>query len=98
MQLIPKNHQIPPLYSQEKVKDPVVVLKLFAPWTSWTWYITEYNPATGDAFGLVQGDFIELGNFSIHELEKIEGPFEMKIERDIHWVPQRLSEVRKTLK
>src|SRR5215213_4797634 len=30
--------QIPKLYSQEGNEDPMVYMKLFTPWTSWTWY------------------------------------------------------------
>ena len=33
--------QIPKLYSQEGNKDPTVYMKLFTPWSNWTWFITE---------------------------------------------------------
>ena len=49
--------QLPPLYAQEKEKDPMVYLKFFTPWTSWTWYITEGSPEGEDFifFGYVIG-------------------------------------------
>jgi hypothetical protein len=48
---------LPPLYAQEKEKDPIVHLKLFTPWTGWTWYITEGSPEEDDfiLFGYVIG-------------------------------------------
>ena len=33
--------RLPPLYAQEKNKDPIVHIKLFTPDSSWTWYVTE---------------------------------------------------------
>src|SRR6202044_3121831 len=33
--------KLPPLYSQEKNKDPTVHLKIFCPWSNWTWFATE---------------------------------------------------------
>lgn len=32
---------LPVLYSQEKVADPICKLKFFTPDADWTWYITE---------------------------------------------------------
>lgn len=36
-------------------------MKLFS--AAWTWYVAEYGPATGEAFGFVQG-FAESGAIS----------------------------------
>jgi hypothetical protein len=33
--------QLPPLYSQEKVEDPLVVSKFFHPMSPMTWYAIE---------------------------------------------------------
>ena len=41
--------QLPPLYAQEHVADPVVHVKFFTPDSSWTWYATEGSPE-GDDF------------------------------------------------
>jgi hypothetical protein len=62
-----------------------VAVKFFCPWSDWTWYATEYDPADGLFFGYVQGFEGELGYFSRAELEEISGPAGLYIERDIHW-------------
>ena len=36
-------------------------------------------------FGFVAGDFPELGYFSLRELESVNGPFGLRIERDLHY-------------
>lgn len=43
MQLVTEElrQQLPPLYAQENVPDPVVHVKFFTPDSSWTWYATE---------------------------------------------------------
>jgi len=46
-------------------------------------------------FGLVVGFEEELGYFLLSELRQARGPFGLPIERDIHFKPMRLSEVRK---
>ena len=35
--------QLPPLYSQEHEKDPLVVCKFFTPDSFWTWYAYEFD-------------------------------------------------------
>lgn len=84
--------KIPPLYSQENVDDPMVVCKFFTPWTNWTWYVIEYED--GMFFGLVEGFEKELGYFTLEELEDIKGPFGLKIERDMHFTPVKISTLR----
>ena len=66
----------------------------FSPLSGWDWYMTEYDPETGEAFGFCSGPFPELGYFSIREFEEINRRhgFEL-IERDAHFTPCRLSEV-----
>jgi len=86
---------LPPLYSQEDVADPLVVVKFFHPMSHWTWYATEFDPLEGIFFGWVYGDFPELGYFSLAELEAVKDPLGLGIERDIHFTPTRLSEVKK---
>lgn len=62
---------IPALYAQEGAEDPVVYLHLFSCISGWDWYITEYDPATGEAFGLVKGFETEWGYVYIPELEGV---------------------------
>ena len=83
--------KIPPLYSQENVKDPFAQIKLFCPWSSWTWYAVEFD-GNDLFFGKVIGQETELGYFSLSELENIRGPIGLKIERDIHFKPIPLSQ------
>jgi hypothetical protein len=94
---------IPPLYSQDDVSDPQVVLHYFVPWGAGDWFITEGQPevfAVDDkdveswlfyGFGGVPEP--EMGYVALCELESITGPFGLKIERDLHWQPKPLSEV-----
>ena len=84
------------MYSQEEAEDPLIVAKLFDPAGSATWYLTEYDPAEKIAFsyvtGLVQDEF---GYTSLEELESIERPFGLTIERDLYFVQKRMSECLK---
>jgi len=79
-------------------EDPTVWLKLFCPYSNWTWYATEYDPETGIFFGLVHGFEEELGSFSFHELAEAQfnafGCMVPAVERDCHWRPRPLSECR----
>lgn len=87
--------QLPALYAQENEKDAMVHIKFFTPWTGWTWYVTEGSPEGDDFifFGYVIGQESEWGYFSLNELESINGPFGLKIERDLHFTPKRKSEI-----
>ena len=88
---------LPKLYAQENVADPVVVLKFFQPWGSWTWYAYEGQlEPDGDwmFFGLVKGLEEELGYFSLNELKSVKGPFGLGIERDLHFRPVPLSKIK----
>jgi len=80
--------------SQEKVKDPIVIAKLFNPAGGGTWYLTEYDPKTQIAFGYVSifGDHNdEWGSFAIWELQKIKLPLGLGIERDLYMKEIRMS-------
>ena len=84
--------RLPALYATDGQKDPVVQAKFFATWSNWTWYAIEFD---GDDtfFGLVSGHFVELGYFSLAELESGAGKLH-QVERDYHFRPTPLSEVR----
>ena len=84
--------KIPPLYSQENVKDPIVHVKFFTPWTQWAWYATEFD-GKDIFFGWVVGLEKELGYFSLSEMESVRGPGGLMIERDMYFDPKPLSEV-----
>ena len=86
---------LPPLYSQESIKDPTVWCKFFTPDGSWTWYVLEFD-GVDTFFGLVDGFDEELGYFSLIELESVRGKLGLPIERDRYFKPCLLSKVRKT--
>jgi hypothetical protein len=98
---------LPALYSQEANADPMVMCKFFAPDAGWTWYAIEGSPVDENGycdtdqekvdflfFGLVSGLDIELGYFSLSELESIRGKFGLPVERDLYFQPTRLSEIK----
>lgn len=86
--------QLPPLYGQDgKGGDAIAYVKFFTPDSGWTWHATEYDPATGTFFGLVDGQFREFGYFMLAELQSAKGPLGLHIERDIHWHPTPLREI-----
>lgn len=89
---------IPKIFSQETVEDPIVHCKFFTPDSSWTWFVIEMNEMEdGDVefFGLVDGLEEEIGAFLLSELESARGPWGLKIERDLHFIPKPLSQVRR---
>jgi len=62
-----------------------VVVKFFTPWSGWTWYATEWFPEDRVFFGYVRGFEEEYGYFSLDELESVEGPAGLKVERDMYY-------------
>ncbi len=90
--------QLPKLYSQEKTPDPLCVVKFFYPAGRGTWYGIEFD-GEDRFFGYVVSpltpDFDELGYFTLSELRSVRvKPFGLGIERDYHWTPTPLSEVK----
>ncbi len=71
--------------SQETKSHPLVIAKYFTPWSHWTWYATEYDPETRIFYGFVTGHFTEWGSFSLDELESLQGPLGLRIERDFSY-------------
>lgn len=64
---------------------------------SWDWWATEYNPHNRTFFGLVKGFEVELGYFSMDELEQNScdvRPFG-GVERDLYWSAKTLADVRR---
>ncbi len=98
--------QLPQLYSQPSEQDPIVICKFFHPLSPMTWYALEGSPVDEDSFydtdkekvdflffGWVFSDFPEMGYFSLNEMEvTIVGG--LGIERDLHFKPMKLSEVK----
>src|SRR5512135_804479 len=61
--------------------------------------LTEYDPDRDDVlfFGYVRGLESELGYFTLAELTDIRGMLRLPVERDRHFTPTRLSEVKANL-
>ena len=86
---------LPKLYDQDnKNLSAIAYVKFFTPDSNWTWYATEFD-GKDTFFGLVDGLCQELGYFSLSELESVKGPFGLKIERDLYFVPTTLEELMK---
>lgn len=89
--------KLPLLYANEEESDPMVFCKFFYPASHWTWYATEFDG--NDVFyGFVVGDWPELGYFRLSELMQNRDDWGMPIERDMHFKPCRLSELRAELR
>jgi hypothetical protein len=93
--------KLPALYAQEQEKDPMVYVKYFDPTGSWTWYALEGEETEeGDFlfFGYVVGFEPELGYFTLNQLQTakqgLTGLRALPIERDLYFMPCRLSEVK----
>ena len=75
--------------------DHIIIAKFFNPTGAGTWFATEFNPENQLFFGFVSifGDHNdEWGSFSLVELEELELPFGLGIERDMHYGEKKASE------
>ena len=86
---------LPPLYAQDELGDEAIAyVKFFTPDSNWSWFASEYDPKERMFFGLVIGMETELGYFSFDELQGARGPLGLPIERDVHWTPMTIGEIR----
>lgn len=95
-ELMPKGlaATVPPLYATDGEDDPIARVRLFSP-GGWVWLVTEYDPESGEAFGLVRGFEEEWGYFSIREMEALNRSKGFGVvERDLHFEPKPVSQVR----
>lgn len=91
--------RIPPIRSQDDkpAEEVPIVVKFFNPIGKGTWYVTEgEQQEDGDwlFFGLARIQETELGYFMLSELESVELPLGMKIERDRHFGQHTLAEAK----
>ena len=82
--------KLPKLHSASEM----ALVKWFTPDANWTWYVMEYNPETGECFGLVDGFEREMGYFNLHEIEKLKGPLGLPVERDKHFEPKTFDQLK----
>ncbi len=85
---------LPELYANEKIGlNAIAPIKFFTPDSNWTWYASEYD-GKDLFFGLVTGFEVELGYFSYSELEGVRGGLGLPLERDLHFTPKTLRELK----
>ena len=68
-------------------------IKWFTPDSNFTWYVMEYNPETGECFGLVEGLEKEFGYFNINEIKTLRGKFGLPVERDTYFETTSIKEL-----
>jgi hypothetical protein len=86
--------KLPKLYSNEHLGlEAQAQVKFFTPSSNWTWYASEFD-GEDVFFGLVIGFEIELGYFTLSELEEIGGGLTLPIERDKFFEPKTLRELQ----
>ncbi len=84
---------------QAENPDPLVIAKFFDPAGPATWYATEYDADSRIFYGYVTGMIEdEWGSFSLDELESIQRPFGLTIERDLYFGEKPISEAVPALK
>ena len=87
--------KLPPLYSgEEQGLNALAQVKFFTPDSNWTWYASEFD-GENLFFGLVIGFEMELGYFSLKEMQEVRGPLGLPIERDLHFDSKSLEELMK---
>ena len=77
---------------QDGTKEFKAVLKLFNPTGIGTWYLSELDPETNNAFGLCCLHEKEFGYVNLNELLDFKGQFGLGIERDRFFKPKLLEE------
>jgi len=58
-----------------------------------TWYASEFD-GEDIFFGLVNGLELELGYFSLKELQSVKGPMGLPIDRDLYFKPESLRKLQ----
>ena len=84
-------------YDKGSDMEQMIVAKFFNPVGSWTWYLMNMADNGDYCWGIVDGNAVEMGSFSIKELEELQLPLGMKIERDLYFEPMKASELWKEL-
>lgn len=86
--------KIPKIYETEHLEpeEKMIFVKLFTPWTTWAWYIIEFD-GVDQCFGLVKGHNAEFGYFSLAEVASITGPAGLRVERDRYFTPTEVGDM-----
>ena len=78
-------------YSKKSDMDQMVVAKYFDPAGSWKWYLMNMHKDDDYCWGIVKGYAVEMGSFSMKELEEFPVRFGLTIERDLYFEPVKAS-------
>ena len=82
----------------DNIDDQMVVAKYFNPTGNGTWYLMNMDEDEDYCWGIVDLFAIEMGSFSMKELQSIKlPPFGLGIERDLYFEPVKASELWKEL-
>lgn len=74
--------------------EQMVVAKFFDPCGSWSWYVMNQDPEDPDyLWGIVKGFEVEMGSFSLSELQTFKGRVGLGIERDLYFTPTSAREI-----
>jgi hypothetical protein len=78
--------QLQKQYQMGSDMEQMVVCKFFNPCGSWSWFAMNFD---GDDYiwGIVDGFEVEMGSFSLSELQAYKGPLNIGIERDLQFKP-----------
>ena len=86
---------VPKIYGQrDRIFEAIAYIKFFTPDSFWSWYVLEFD-GSDMFYGLVIGLEEEFGYFSLYEIEEIRGPLGLRIERDIYFIPAKISKFMK---
>ena len=77
--------------------EQMVVAKFFDPMGSWRWFLMNMDKDGDYCWGIVDGHAVEMGSFSMRELQSIQLPLGLGIERDTSFQPIQASELWKEL-
>jgi len=67
--------------------EQMIVAKFFNPVGSGTWYLMNMDEDEDYCWGIVDWMACEMGSFSMNELESVELPYGLGIERDLYFEP-----------
>ena len=84
-------------YDKGSDMEQMVVAKYFNPIGNGTWYLMNLADDEDYAWGIVDMFAIEMGSFSMRELQSIQLPLNMGIERDKYFEPIKADELWKEL-
>ena len=77
------------VYANKPLEEQQVVAKFFDPMGNFTWYLLNQDPAEPDyLWGIVKGFDVEIGSFSLAELEAVATYRILGIERDLSFKAQ----------